>query len=643
MNRIFFVSAAVAWMVLAAVWAVPAECASMGTSGGHDLDTLLSLSRRQFTLEANDAVLLVESRRVSITGEGDLRTAVHRVVWIGTPAGLREHADLRVPYNSDTSTLTVTALRTWRDDAWWPHETEVSATAVVETLPFELAQADDYTGMRETMLLHDGVELPCVMETAYEIVTRGAAGDGADGLWVFAQRDPAVRVDFTLTVPSDAPLSLHSGGGAPEPEATRGPDGSITYAWTMENAAPLGSPMVADPAVHAPYAAWSTWESWEALGRKIVSSFDGAAVLDGALADTIAARLAHEPSPAERARKVAAYVDESVRGVRYDPRFWAFSPRPAARTWETAYGHALDRAALAAALFRRAGFDAVPLYRSAAGSAIDSDVPGLCRFGSAGLRVSGDGLEAFYDPSDGTLDSAPGPLLGRVVWTPAENRLPAARGVGDTEAGSRFELFLVLEANEEGDWAGTGYMSAGGCFSPHGEMTGARGEAAAKLRKIVSSVLPGAASDAFSPEVFERECVSGGFAFTLKAPQDDDHGRKSLTIGEPAGGILSRLQPDVRLYHERRGSPVTVALGMTQKITLRLKSGGREVIRLPEARDIENGAGHFTLRAVDADGWVTIEREIGLRAGSVGPDAWPRLRELLLEETDAAGRTILLK
>ena len=102
-----------------------------------------------------------------------------------------------IPWNTETCTLEVDVLRTWRDGRWWPDPSRISDTAVVHTLPHALDHADDYTVMRETMLLHDGVELPCIMETAYTITEKCVPG--ADGVFVFPSIDPAVVTELAVT------------------------------------------------------------------------------------------------------------------------------------------------------------------------------------------------------------------------------------------------------------------------------------------------------------------------------------------------------------------------------------------------------------------------------------------------------------
>jgi len=629
-------------MVLAMACSISAE--SMGTSGGHDLDRLWASAREQIDLSDHDAALLLESRTITLTADGACRTRVHRVVWIGTEIGIDAHADLRIPYNSATSTMTVIALRTWRDGKWWPDRTEVSPTAVVQTLPFALAGADDYSTMRETMLLHDGVELPCIMETVYDIEERGGSGSSRDGQWIFPQNDPAVLVEYILKSPEDMNPALHSGNGAPEPAVKRGDDGTVTYSWRMENVASLGYPHISDPVCYAPYIAWSTWAGWQALGRAIVSGFDEASVLNGSLADTLVERLRSEPGAAAKARKIADLVDEYTRGIHYESRFWFPSPRTATRTWETAYGHALDRAVLAAAFFRNAGLDAEPVYRSSSFSGIDSNVPGLSRFDEVLLRIGSERFEAFYDPQAGTLTTGIRPIYGRVLWNPASGEAPKARpAFGGPDQFSRLELILTIEPCGEGGWQGSGYIDAGSLFSTHGEMSGLDGETLDRISAIAGSMLKGIDVKGYNPETFEPLHVTAGFEFRVKDPDQDELNRYRFVIGEPAGGIMSMLPPDVRLCHEHRGSPVLLPGTMEQRVLLRVNAGEREIIYIPESRTLENKAGSFTLRVSEEDGRITIEREIVLMDTAVTPDSWPDLRALLLAETDPAGATVIVK
>jgi hypothetical protein len=611
----------------------------MGTSLGHDLDDLWARAQSSFDLSQQDAVVLLESRHESFGPATQRVTRVHRVVWIGTGTVVRTHADLRIPWNSANSELKILKLRTWRDGRWWPDAEVISETAVVETLPYAVALADDYSSMRETMLLHDGVEVPCIMETAYEIVEHVGGDTGSDETWIFAQRDPALVVELKVSTPEGKFFVFESANGTPEPVAT--PDsGGKTYTWTMENVDKLGVPLVTHPASYEPHVVWSTWQDWKQLGTVIQTAFNNAAEVGDALADTVAQRIADTPSPVATARAIAAYVNESTRSIHYDTRFWEFEPRPASRTWETAYGHGLDRAVLAAALFRDAGLTADPIYVAGERGEFSTRVPGLSRFEHMKLYVAGDNFQAVYDPENGSLTEGKQPVLGRASWKPVSGGAPSV----ETEvATGRYEVMLNVEPDKDKGWKGTGHLSAGGLFCPYGDMKGLEQESMDYIERVARSLIAGADAGGFNPDNFTGDLVTVGFQFSAAAGEPDDMNRTRVEIGNPAGGIISRLPHDVSLYHESRESPVLLPGVMTERIRARIKTGKREVVYLPESREIKNDAGSYSLDVFFKNGWVTIDQTLRLDSAVVAPEAWPQLRALLLELEDTTGRTVILK
>jgi hypothetical protein len=627
---------ALALPVAVIVALAPAFAAAEPTAalGGHDVGALMIRAEKAFDLATADAVVLLDSETVDLSVAGERRTTFHRIVRIATELALGTYADVRVPHRAEEGTLTVIALRTWRDGRWWPHESSVSPTAVVETLPFALESADDYTDVRETMLLHDGVELPCVLEVAYTVVEKLAAGAGDDGLRVLAGADPAVIREFRLVAGPSARVSHAEGNGAP------GPAREDEHAWRMELVDRLPRPLVADAAAVAPYVAWSTWPSWDALAEHVGARFDDPTPLAQDLRDSLASATRDAPTPRSKAAAVAAFVNEGTRFVDYDPRHWATS-RPAGRTWETAYGHRLDRAILAAALFREVGLEASPCYRSRGYGAIDMAVPGLARFEGVSLLVRGDGFEAQYDPEAGTVADGTAPFFGRTVWVAEAGRAPELVSGGG--AASAVRLALTLTPGEDGGWTGTGFYDASGALSPHHEIAGLADEASGFLGDMVGAVLDGAEITGLSFERLDPGRTTAGFALSLAAIEPDDRDRIRLTLGEPGGGLLDALPPDVRLFEERRASPVLLAGPIEQEVELRLELGDREVVSLPIERSIENGVGRFSLTVERGDDRVTVRRTLRVSTATVGAAEWPLLRALLLEETDPRSGTVYLK
>jgi hypothetical protein len=608
---------------------------------GLDIGKLTSQAESSLDLSEMDAVILYDGREIEVHVDGSLRTTFHQIVWISTELGIEEYADLRVPYNTETTSLEVRVLRTWRDGRWWPHESVVSPTAVVETTPSALGRADDYLAIREMVLLHDGVEIPCIMETVYTTTESRPDGAGADGLWVFRRDDPAIVVRYSVSVPSGERLEHTTGNGAPEPVYSV-ESGRDTFTWEMSDVARLPRPHITDAAAVAPYVVWSTWKDWNELGDAVLGNFDAAAELTDVIRDTMSALVEHKPYLPEKAQAVVDYVDETTRAIRYDERFWKFTPRQASRTWETAYGHRLDRAVLALALFEEVGCDVNPVYRSRGFGEIAADVPSLSRFDGLALRVTGDGLNAYYDPVSGHLTNGGSSLAGRTVWVPGEWTVPAL-GIGDLGDGNRLELVISLESGDADEWVGEGFFRASGLLSPHDRIIGLSGEAADFFGGVVDGVLPGAEITEHNVAVLTKEEVVAGFALTMTSPEPDDEGRTWFEIGDPAGGVIDLLPGDVHTYSSRRESPVFLPSVISQRVTFRIKVGELESVRLPEPAAVSRPCGEFILNVEEDGEWITVTRELSLTQVTIPPDMWRELRGVLLANGSDRGRTLVFR
>jgi len=627
--------------------AVPSGAAPESAVGGHDIGELMAAAEEHYDLTRLDAVLLLEDLTVTVAA-GSRRTTVHRVAWLGTEIGLGAYGDLRIPHNTSTSTLEVVALRTWMDGRWWPDESEISPTAVVETTPGAIQSADDYTTMRETMLLHDGVELPCIVETVYTITEKRSPEYGSDGLWLFPKADPAVVTRLTVEVPKGVTLRHAERNGAPEPATDRSGADVDTYVWRAEFVDRLARPLTAGPAAYAPHVAWSTWDSWSALGEAVAVSVSRLASVDEALADSVANLIDGRPVPFARVEAVVDFINETTRAIQYDDSHWQFAPREAVRTWNTAYGHRLDRAVLAAALFAEAGCAVTPAFRSAVLCWTDDDVPVLARFD--GLRLHIDDIGALYDPLSGTLLQGRAGLTGRSFWLAGRDDSP---GLVVGEETSACALVLSVEPGEEEGWTGSGILVTTGTLSCYGDVVGLEGEVGGHLSLVASAALAGASVEDHGLAVLEDDRVVAGFSFSIDDPEPDDSERTRFELGDPTGGLLASLPPDVHLYVERRDSPVLLPDAAVQTLTLRIDVGDREVVRVPEEVTLENDVGHFRLTVEHEGSEITITREVAVGPGAgdgasdgalaVDPAAWQSLRAILLEEADPRNRTILLQ
>jgi hypothetical protein len=618
-----------------------AEAGPRSIEGEHDIGALLQRAESAFDLAREDAVYLLDSAREDWTADGRRVQSRHRILYICGGYTIRNLVDLRVPYDAARQRFTLRALRTWRpsDERW----IESGPTAQVETLPFAVDHAPDYADRREMMLLHDGVELPCVLETAYAIEDLEPYRAGAEGLWSFARDQPAVLSRFVLGVPAGAVPGCAASAEVPEPDRSRGVEtGLETIAFEMGLVEPSLSPQTPGSIWEGPHVVWSTFEDWSSLGRELHGRFAAAQDLGDEARRHLAERLEPARAEAETVRLVAAFVADSTRHVDDGSGWWP-APRSAARTWETAYGNRIDRAVLAAAAYREAGLEAALVFRGASFGEVDVRVPNLSWTDGPGLWIQGEEVGGYFDAASAEFSPGPSPLFGRAVWRPDAGKTPSMRwSLGD--APSRFELRLELHHDVESErWKGSGVLAATGALSPFARMAGLADEARAHLESLVGAALDGAEVTRYSPAVFEPVKVTVGFELEAPVGERDALGRLRLEIADP--GALSPLlaQAAVHLSEESRGSSVVLPAALQQRLELRLDTAGLEVVRLPATGTTANAAGSCIVTATQSEGEIVLTRDLTLTSRRCAPESWPALRLLLLADGFEGNRLVLLK
>jgi hypothetical protein len=593
--------------------------AQMSIDGELNIAELMSIAENEFDLSNEDAVLLYDGKTVTWQPNGRLVNHIHQIIWIGTETGIYEFGDHRVPYDHASCALNVETIRTWRDGQWWV----TGLTGIVETLPYAVNHAYDYTNIREMMLLHDGIELPCILEVSYTLEDKTPFRKGADGIWLFMRDYPVVRSLFSVSFPPEEPCKTHASGDVPAATILE-VGGAVIHTWTMGPLDAQPQPHTDDPASYVPHVSWSTWDSWSDYGNDLLGVFESAMDVDDLLRHSLDSLVEKARTDAEKADLIAKFVEQTVSSVHYPERHWLWSPRLATRTYSTAYGHGLDRAVLAASLFREAGMTVGPMFLSKGYGDVDEGVPTLTRMGEVKVGVSGEDLKGYYDPERGdVVGSTIGSLVFRTTWSLDEGGEP----------------HLAIEMIEE---VFTDLFDESSDLDLRIDLTYDT-EAESYLSSLVSSVIDGADITNYNPSKFDDLKVVVGFEFELKKPDLDAYDRIPLLIGAPSDGIAGALPDDVQLFHQQRTSPVRLPSRMSQLVEIRLDMKGLETVYLPSDQTIDNGAGSFAVTVEADSNRIKIVRELVLTKTVYEAEEWPDLRVLLLADQHERNRTLLLK
>ena len=610
--------------------------AQQAYDGEADISRLLSTASAHFDTSKEDAITLWDGKTVTWSRDGRLSVFVHRILWINSSLTIDEYGDIRVPFDEGRCTFTPLAVRTWRDGKWWPSD----STGIVETLPFALDHAYDYSNMREMMLLLNGVEVPCVVEIAYRIEDKAPYRKGAEGLWLFQGEEPTVESRFELVMPSGQQAQVAASADVPTPQrSSDAGSGLETRCWQMGPLPALPRPHIVDPAADVPHLAWSTWGSWRELGSSVLSGFRPDSLEDHDLGEALDSLLRKGRTDNERASLIAGYVSDRVSYVDYPESYWWTSPRSAERVYSTAYGHRLDRAILASQLLTRAGLTARPVFVSEGTTPLDSLVPSLSRFKGVALHVQGHNLDAIYWADGGDLADFATASGGRTVWSPGLDAAPHIEPVG--QGNMDIEITLTYD-KDKAKFVGSGFLAADSGLCPIGQLTGLKGEMKAYLNSLMGDLLKGAAVTEYNPERLSASAVVVGFSFEMPKPDPDDQNRTVLALGKPRGGVIDHLPDDVQLCRKDRQSVIHLPFLMSQRVELKLDLGPNRVVYSPATEKIENTAGRFSITSQVEDSQLVVVRELSLAKTGYQPPGWPDLRTLLLAERHDKNALVIL-
>jgi len=605
-----------------------------------DIPMLLSAAEKQFDLAKEDAVILFDGQKEYWLPDNRLITFVHRIIWINSETARDHFGDHQILYDHNRRDFNPITVRTWRDGQWW----ETGETGIVETLPEALAEAYDYTNMREMMLLHDGIELPCILEVAFYIEDKQPFRRGMEGVWTFAREEPSVQTWFGLGLPEgQKPNAKIFGEILSETQELDDNYNLDVYWWKagpLDNLPRSGSD---DPTLDAPYIAYSTWESWGEFGSYLDSVFNAAMNLDDYLKKAVDSLVADARTDAEKANLVAEFVNTKTRYIDYPETYWISSPRPVTRVYSTAYGHRLDRAMLAGALFRQAGLAAKPIFISKSIGSIQKEIPTLGQMQGIGLWLTGDFLKAYYDPAEEAITYGNNPINARSIWQSGIDSQPAVI-MPQKGRSSVFDLQFDLSYDKDkNSLSGTGFLQADNAMNPYGRMLGLEDEAITYLNENLSGLVDGAEVTGYNLSVFNDGEVIIGFEIELEKPETDFMDRLKIVIGEPSDGIGDLLPDNIRIYEATHFPTIKLPGLLSQQIKLQIDLDGLDIMYAPDDKIDANEAGSFSTIVVKTDDRLSVTRKLELSQTTYKPADWPALKELLLAEDHERNKTLLFK
>jgi hypothetical protein len=321
---------------------------------------------RKFNTEA-DAVILEESRVVTLGKNGEVKERTRIVQKMLTDFGVDEYCDPRILYNAAHQKLTVIEASTFMLDG---KKVVTGDNGKNQATPDAMATFPHYCDVQEMIVSHVGVEVGGVTVLEYEIEDRKPWRKFFYGLEPFTEERDIESKVLELRVPAGMKLewkALHF-----NPEVVKVPGGEQdVYTFRAGNIKGMNlHEGGGKPAQTLPCLFYSEKMDEKTLSRAVMGSahgFDGSMskeeegkvkdmikAIDGEIADKMV-------SPLDRTLYIYRRVADWLGGAAVDRKVFGWSLRPGPEAFASGYADTFEKLGILYSIFSYLGYDPKPL------------------------------------------------------------------------------------------------------------------------------------------------------------------------------------------------------------------------------------------------------------------------------------------
>ncbi len=494
------------------------------------------------------------------------------------------------------------------------------ANAFNEVLPYAAHGFADFSGLREMVITHTGLERGAVVDLRYRVLTKPGFAPVFSGREVLTRDFPIDAYALEIVVPSGRELhySVFGNDAAAKVSSQGGMD---RYAFTFFKRATAAHEPLAHPQSE-PFIVFSTAPGWE----QALALENAAAGLPPFVSDKIAKLKAQYPDRADLLAALQKAVAVEVQNCQLAVEATGWRPRPPERVALSNYGTRLEKALLLRAMLKQAGF--APELLAVAGDAFDGKVATPLQVNEFWLKVpktpdqgETDGQENWYlDPWQEQQELFPYRCHGLDAYN-LDCQKPETLPASDWER-SGVEISGTVRLDPAGA-SGTVMVAARGRFQNYGE-------AASDNAKFMTGLL----KKFFPVEKLEIKkllaLIRGEMRAeaTFSGPWLKDAGKGFFN----ADAVHIPGLTDNMVQLAKRESPMLLDAPFKVSVNLDLEpaAGLKLEYAAPDVK-LENETGYFSRSLVaEKNGLLRFSQGCGIANSLVGPDNYPLLREALL-------------
>ncbi|MCX6554316.1 MAG: DUF3857 domain-containing protein [Candidatus Aminicenantes bacterium] len=597
---------------------------------------ILSAAIALFALPATDARFLNIEIGYRLDSDGSWTMEYQHQVRLDTYLAVnRLLGETFIVYNPVFQKLEILKAETTMADG---RKVAAPENAFNEVLPFAAHGFADFSGLREMVVTHTGLERGAIVDLRYRIHTQPGFFPCFSGREALVRDFPVEKYKLEIVVPAERELHFRVFGCEPV-RTVANEEGMRRYTFlVLQNKTAAHEPLA--PALADPFIVFSATTDWpKALELKA-----DAALLPAALAakveklkaqfparpdllapqggqqsdDMLAPHRGQQSDDMLAALQKAVAVDIQNCGLGSEATGW--QARPLERVFASNYATRLEKALLLRALLKEAGFN-VELLGVAAGASFAVNVATPLQLGEFWLKV-GEGSDVFHvDPWREQNEFFPYRCQGLDAWNferLAPEKLPSsgweANGVDITGA-------VQLDPSGAAA-AGTLAVTVRGVFNRYADAVENSGRFIEGLLKKIFPVQKVEIKKLL--QLTRHEIRVEAF---FSGPWLKDAGAALFTVDACRLPGLSENMASL----ERRESPLALEAPFRVNVDLDLQPAAGLTLEYgaPDVR-VKNEAGLFARSLVqEKNGHIRFSETCALEKNPVPPELYPRLRDML--------------
>ena len=483
-------------------------------------------------------------------------------------------------------------------------------------------------------------------------------GDYYGDHWMFVDRVPIVRSEWTVISPVEKELAVHvknMPGDSGTPAVSKTEDGKFTVrTWSLKDVPKIRlEPGMPHPGETRPVVEVSSYHDWNQFATWWWNLIKKQFVVDDGMREKVAELVKGKETRLEKVRAIYDFVVTDIQYQAWEFGVHGYKPYSATAIFNRKWGDCKDKAILIRTLLAEVGIEAFPvlIYATEGRSEEDMTLPQVGKFNHCIAWVpdsDGKGTPMFLDGTAqyNSLHSVPAmdrgarvlivrPEGGEIVqipWNTPEEYLFGQDYAVDLDASGAATL--------EGTARFTGDFSvfARSFFSVEGKRPLALqqllGPAFGK-NEIVASTFPDLA-DIGSPEV--------KIGLTLKVARlgQVEGGKMSIPVKFIQFPLLQQLAGISSIEKREHDLVLMNPLALTTRAVVRIPEGWK-VSSLPGDRDVDTPFGRFSVKAREEDGAVVFERNVAFKTHRLGTGEYPAFRDMVAKANNSLTEKIVLE